>query len=82
MTNKTPFIVNCPHCNEFIIIEEINCKIFRHGVFRNNKMQIDPHSPKNICDYYIKNNLIYGCGKPFILTLNDGIYKTEICGYI
>jgi hypothetical protein len=45
-------------------------------------MQIDPHSPKNICDYYIKNNLIYGCGKPFILILNDGTYKTEICGYI
>ena len=46
MTNKTPLIVNCPHCNEFIIIEEINCKIFRHGVFKNTRIQIDPHSSK------------------------------------
>jgi len=25
-------ILECPHCKEFIIIEKINCGIFRHGV--------------------------------------------------
>ena len=82
MTNKTPLIVNCPHCNEFIIIEEINCNIFRHGVFKNTRIQIDPHSSKKLCDYYVENNLIYGCGKPFILVINNDTYITEMCNYI
>jgi hypothetical protein len=25
-------VVICPHCNEPVIIEKINCAIFRHGV--------------------------------------------------
>ena len=25
-------IVECPHCNEPIIIEKLNCGIFRHGI--------------------------------------------------
>jgi len=75
-------IIKCPHCQEFIIILEINCGIFRHGVFKNNGQQIDPHTPKNICDNYIQDNLIYGCSKPFQIIFKDGIFITEICDYI
>jgi len=25
-------VLKCPHCNEYVIIEKINCAIFRHGV--------------------------------------------------
>jgi hypothetical protein len=82
MSTKIIAIVRCPHCNEYIAIEEVNCKIFRHGVFKNSGTQIDPHSPKNLCDYYVENNLIYGCGKPFLLVINNNIYTTEICNYI
>jgi hypothetical protein len=82
MLNKIIVIVKCPHCDEYIMIEELNCKIFRHGVFKNNGNQIDPHSPKNLCDYYIENNLIYGCGKPFKLLVNNNNYIAEICNYI
>ena len=80
--NEIQPLLRCPHCNEYIAIEEINCKIFRHGVFKNTGIQIDPHLPKNLCDYYVENNLIYGCGKPFILVINDGIYTTQMCNYI
>ena len=82
MTKNIIAIVKCPHCAEYVIIEEINCKIFRHGVFKNIGTQIDPHTPKNLCDYYVENNLIYGCGKPFILVINNNNYTTEICNYI
>ena len=57
-------IVICPHCKDHIIIEKINCGIFRHGEFKNGK-QIDPHLSKEMCDNLIKNKSIYGCGKPF-----------------
>lgn len=75
-------ILTCPHCGDFIIIMKIDCGIFRHGVLIENGKQIDPHSPKDICEYYIKEKKIYGCGKPFrIICVNDKI-NTEICDYI
>lgn len=75
-------VLTCPHCKEYVIIKKINCAIFRHGILKKNGKQIDPHSPKEICDYYIKNDLIYGCGKPFRIFDNNGTLETEICDYI
>jgi hypothetical protein len=75
-------ILKCPHCDEYIIIEKLNCGIFRHGQLISNGKQIEPHAPKNICDYYILNNLIYGCGKPFRILLIDNKFVIEICDYI
>lgn len=75
-------IVSCPHCNEYILIEKINCGIFRHGTFRTDETQIDSHSKKEICDYYIQNNMIYGCGKPFQILLENNIIKIVTCDYI
>ncbi len=75
-------ILLCPHCNDFIIIRKINCGIFRHAALKKNNKQIDPHTPKELCEYYIKNNLIYGCGKPFKIVTNNNKFETEICDYI
>ena len=72
MLNEEEFCIKCPHCNEFIHIEKLNCRIFRHGVMKNDYKQIDPHLSKNMCDYLLKNNEIYGCGKPFMIeTINN-----------
>jgi hypothetical protein len=71
-------IVKCPHCNESVIIEQINCGIFRHGVYKINNDQIDPHMNKEACEELIKNDLIYGCGKPFQIVNNEAV----ICDYI
>ena len=75
-------ILECPHCNSQVIIEQLNCKIFRHGIFKKTNKQINPHATKIECDNYINNNLIYGCGKPFKINIVNNIYKTEICDYI
>jgi len=58
-------IETCPHCQGPIIIEAINCGIFRHGIYRANGQQIPPHTPKVKCEQLIQQNLIWGCGKPF-----------------
>ena len=81
MSSTEPILL-CPNCNEFIIIEKLNCGIFRHGVLKNNGVQINPHSPKKECDYYINNNLIYGCGKPFKIICKDNTFYIEVCDYI
>jgi hypothetical protein len=75
-------IVACPHCNQLIIIEKINCAIFRHGIFKESGKQINPHSTKDLCEYYIREKIIYGCGKPFKVILLNNELKTEICDYI
>ena len=65
-------LIQCPHCMQYmeLIKNEINCAIYRHGMFKINGDQIDPHTPKDICDKLVENNLIYGCGKPFQLFEN------------
>lgn len=75
-------IIECPHCLQFIIIEKINCGIFRHGIFMDTGKQMDPHADKKTCDKYIKNKKIYGCGKPYQLIKEGETYKVVICDYI
>jgi hypothetical protein len=82
MNNENNIII-CPNCNDPIIIQEINCGIFRHGVMKTTGEQIDPHLEKNKCHYLFNSNQIYGCGKPFRISVNpDKTYFVEICDYI
>ena len=57
---------------------QINCKIFRHGIYKQNYDQIGSHERKELCDQLFKDGLIYGCGKPF--TFNGT--TVEKCAYI
>ena len=78
-------VIQCPHCNNYITIylKDLNCKIFRHGVYKKTKKQIDPHLNKLECDRLFNEKLIYGCGKPFQLIDDDkGRFKVVICDYI
>jgi len=75
------FIVNCPHCNESIIIyrNEINCRIFRHAVFRASGEPVNPHLPQQDCERLVASSEVYGCCKPFLLNADN---VPEICYYI
>jgi len=75
-------VLICPNCKEYFLMKKLNCGIFRHGIFIANRTQIDPHCPKDVCDYYTKNNLIYGCGKPFRVIIINNKFEAEICDYI
>jgi hypothetical protein len=77
-------IVVCPHCNDYVVIEELNCCIFRHGINKTDGTQIDPHLPKPECDRLFQNNLIFGCGKPFRIIKGENmeIIGVEKCDYI
>jgi len=85
MNNIDKYIlVECPHCKLYIqiLIKEFNCKIFRHGTLKNNHKQINPHLPKNRCDYLIKNNLIFGCGKPYKIIEKNKKWVAIKCDYL
>lgn len=74
----------CPHCNFYVEIEQINCAIFRHGVYKKSNKQINPHLDKLSCDELVKLDKIYGCGKPFKLTFDATTngWIANICDYI
>lgn len=76
------YIFDCPHCNIKIEVKknQINCCIFRCGIYKNNYKQISQHLKKEECDRLKENNLIYGCGKPF--KYNKQKQEIEICDYI
>ena len=75
-------IIICPNCNEFIIIEKLNCGIFRHGIIKETGKQMDPHLVKDKCDELKENDLIYGCGKPFQILIVNGEMVVQKCNYI
>jgi len=77
------FVVECPHCKNPVLIEKLNCAIFRHGSLKSDGQQIDPHASKELCDYYIEKNLINGCGKSFKVVKDvDNNYVAIVCEYI
>jgi hypothetical protein len=76
-------IVICPHCKESIVIEKLNCGIFRHGVSKVTGHQLAPHLDKQNCDLLKEKDLIYGCGKPFLVKQDaTGQFFAEVCDYI
>jgi hypothetical protein len=76
-------IVFCPHCQDPILIEKLNCCIFRHGTLIASGKQIGSHSPKELCDFYVLRNKIYGCGKPFQIVRDEkDKLVAVVCGYI
>ena len=77
-------IIQCPHCKDYITVylKEYNCKIFRHGVYKNTLKQIDPHLSKLECDRLFNKKLIYGCGKPFQVLIENNQVIIKRCHYI
>jgi len=72
-------IFECPHCGGSIIIEQMNCRIFRHAYLRDGNVQLNPHAPKELIDSLLLANKLYGCGGPFRISENN---KIEKCEYI
>ena len=74
----------CPHCSDIIQIDpkELNCRIFRHAVFKHNGQQLDPHAKKEECERVYQEKLIYGCGKPFKISKIDGTETISKCDYV
>ena len=73
-TSKT--ILPCPHCDIMIEVIEINCAIFRCGIYKDTGQQVEPHLSKYLCDALKENDKIWGCGKPFQL-VNGQLVKCE-----
>ena len=65
--------ITCPHCDCIFMVlpNEINCRIFRHFVFKDSFEQLNPHASESECNRVVQENLGYGCAKPIEL-IRDG----------
>ena len=77
------YYFSCPHCADSIVVEkkELNCKIFRHGVYKSSFKQIDPHLQKIYCDKLVEEDKIFGCSKPFEIVRRDVKLYVVKCDY-
>lgn len=80
------YYLECPHCKGLIEIHEadINCSIFRHGVYIDSGTQMNPHASREECEGAFSKGKIIGCGKPFRFIKSTEFHKVylEICDYI
>ena len=76
-------LLTCPYadCGVTVEIIELNCRIFRCGVLKATGQQIPPHAPKEECDGYVRDGLIYGCGRPFRVDGENPDFSSHSCGY-
>jgi len=83
MEQEMKIILRCPYCQDYFIIykKELNCHIIRHGSYKKDYKQIDPHLCKEECDRLVEENLIYGCAKPCEIIEENNEYKCIICEY-
>jgi hypothetical protein len=79
-TATDTFYFACPHCGQMCEVPRdlIRCTIFRHAVFKQNMQFVPPHAPKAECDRWIREGLVWGCGRPFRF---DG-RTVSVIGYI
>jgi len=76
-------IITCPNCDFYLCITELNCGIYRCGIYKETYEQIDPHLSKEMCYKLIETNQIYGCSKPFqIIVQDNGDWIVKKCDYI
>ena len=49
-------IISCPHCNDSVLIynNELNCRIFRHAVYKQTGEQVNPHLDQQSCENLLK----------------------------
>ena len=77
------YLVECPNenCKQLILIEAINCGIFRHAVYKTGS-ELNPHSSKELCLSLLSKNELYGCGQPFRVRVEGDGTLVEKCDYI
>lgn len=78
--DENTYYFACPHCEMICQVprELIQCKIFRHAVYKKNMKFVNPHASKDECERWLKDDIVYGCTKPFRF---DGT-TVEKCDYI
>ena len=87
-------VFTCLHCQQPFVIRdtEFNCRILRHGVFKDTLQPIPPHATKEECEALVRSGVIHGCAGPLQIvesaaatattTTTTHGFEVVICEYI
>jgi len=79
------YYFQCPNCDDWVVVEhnEIACRIFRHGYFKQpGHHPIPPHLPKDQCEDLLRQKLVVdGCAKPFEFCFAQPKNYVQVCDY-
>jgi DNA-directed RNA polymerase subunit RPC12/RpoP len=83
LIDGTHYHFACPNCQSNILVKrhELNCRIFRCGIYKHSFEQINPHLPKEDCERLKKEDAIFGCGKPFEIIEHESKFYVVVCEY-
>ncbi len=71
-------IFNCPNCEEIINFKKYNLfnnMMYRHGILKSNGKWINPYMSNILCERYLYNKKINGCGKHFKIIFDNELNK-------
>ena len=82
--NEEYYTLKCPSCDDLVLIHknELNCRIFRHAVYKHDMQPIPPHLSKPECDTLVSSGTIYGCAKPFRVEGDGEEINAVLCDYV
>ncbi len=68
------YVAKCPFCSLYFCVNknEVNCKVFIHGVYTTNGEPVNPHLSAELCDQLVKEGRVYGCCKQFVFNPATG----------
>ena len=75
-------VFNCVWCGNIItvVLKDLNCKIFRHAIYKNNYEQVNPHMSESECNRLVISDSDMCC-KPFEIIEIDNKYYVKKCEY-
>jgi len=68
---------HCPYCEADIALTStaIHCRIFRHGIDKRTKQQLDPHMSTAAALQLADEGTIIGCGKQFLYSWRTDVFE-------
>ena len=68
-------VVHCPHCGlpAPVTATDIDNGAIYHGTLKKNGRQLRDRVPADWVQYLRDNDMIYGCGKPFLVVRKSSI---------
>tara|TARA_B100000902_G_scaffold89160_1_gene92986 strand:+ start:57 stop:305 length:249 start_codon:yes stop_codon:yes gene_type:complete len=72
--------LRCPYCNKPFVLDQkfLKVRYMRHARFKQNKLLLNPNLDEELVRFFLKKNLIIGCGKIYEIqkkTYPNGLFS-------
>lgn len=78
------YVFECPHCSHLVQVSkaDLNCRVFRHAVYKKNGRPINPHASEQQCKELVSSGKVHGCAGPFRIVDREARLFAVACEYV